>query len=213
MRFSVLRQNLVRIPEIYDFLSRAQKIWDQIPNVKPISFDNLLYRSDEFFESQPEVFDLLTDLVQLGMITRLSNKTVKVNYKYFVSSAKNSKADLVYLGKLSLKDLILQSPVVKNYSLIPQKIRLIGQSNKQESFRIFRKSDCGLKLLEINTNIEEILQNHLHEATLINLSIGHSNKIQKATDDTSIELQDFLQADGQLQWFKDSMLEIQTVSN
>lgn len=179
MRSSSVRQNLVRIPEIYDYLSKAQKTWDSIQGVKSLSFHNVFYRGDEFFESHKEIFDLLTDIVQLGMVHRLENKGIK--FKYVLSSLDNTKADLVYLNKIRFEDMILSSPAVKaNSTNVQNKIRLIGLTpNKSNQYRIFRKSDCGLKLLEISSDLDLLLESHLESTVIYNLSFGHSVQIEQ----------------------------------
>ncbi len=206
MKSSLIRQNLVRIPEIYDYLSKAQKVWDRLQGVKSLSFHNAFYRSEEFFESHKEVFDLLTDIVQLGMLCRLEAKGLK--FKYVVSSLDNTKADLVYLKKLSFEEMVVKSSAVKAYSQETQnKIRLIGLApSKSNQYRIFRKSDCGLKLLEISTDINQIVESHLENADIYNLSLGHSTQIQTLVDQNSFPIFDFAQTDGQMPEFTESLI-------
>lgn len=206
MRSSAIRQNLVRIPEIYDSLSKAQKVWDQIPHAKPLSFHNVFYRNDDFFETHKEVFDLLTDIVQLGMLQRL--KTKNINFKYVISSLDNSKADLVYLNKISFDEMVTSSPAAKTYSTMSLKIRLIGLAPlKTNQYRIFRRSDCGLKLLEISSNILDLVDSHLEQAEICNLSLGHSDQISPLADKPELRLKDFLQTDEQLSWINELVVQ------
>lgn len=206
MKSSVIRQNLVRIPEIYDYLSKAQKLWDSLEGVKSLSFHNVFYRGDDFFESHKEVFDLLTDIVQLGMICRLENRGFK--FKYVLSSLENTKADLVYLKKISFEDMLLQSPAVKAYSSqVQNKIRLIGLApSKSNQYRIFRKSDCGLKLLEISSDLEDLVESHLETAQIYNLSLGHCEPITRWIHEKNMcRVFDFAQTDGQMTVFNECL--------
>lgn len=199
-----LRQNLVRIPEIYESLSKAQKVWDELPSVKPLSFHNVLYRNEEFFETHKEIFDLVGDLVQLGLIERLKNRGLQ--FKYILSSVENCRADLVHLKKLSLKELVSTSMAAKCYTLMPPKIRLIGlNQNWSCQYRLFRKSDCGLKLLEINKSYQDLLQNHLDQAEVHPLCLELKALPPQQKKLPGFEFKDFIQADGQLAWLRQSL--------
>lgn len=156
MNFAHLRQCLVRIPEVTEVLTSAQRYWDDLRGVKSLDLNNSFYNSDEFFMIHPEYKNLLTDLVQYALYLRLLNQKIKVEYVF--SNVNASRAHLLVLDLQSLKEFIFKHPAVRSFNIEPKAVRSLHAVHGEPKYSLFRLTSCGIKNIKTSSQATELFQ-------------------------------------------------------
>lgn len=181
MDFSHLRQSLIRIPEVAEVLSAAQKHWDTLRGVKSLDLNNSFYNSDDFFKIHPEYKNFLTDLVQFALFQRLKNQGFNIEYVF--SNINFSRSHFLVLNLQNLKEFVFKHPAVKSFNTEPKVIRALHAVHSASKYSLYRLSSCGIKNLKTSSEVSEVFNEIDFIQTphsVLNLGLGQNFKFMQS---------------------------------
>lgn len=181
MDFSYLRQSLIRIPEVAEVLTAAQKHWDTLRGVKSLDLNNSFYNPDEFFRIHPEYKNFLTELVQYALFQRLRNQGFNIEYVF--ANVNSSRAHLLVLKLQTLKEFVFKHPAVRSFNKEPKVLRLLHAVHTEPKYALYRFTSCGLKNIKTSENTEEVFEEIealSDDLQVLNMGLGQNIKFLKS---------------------------------
>ena len=205
--FFELRINTIRIPEVLSTLKASQDIWDTyVKSNEDFNIINFVSSSDEEFNGNLRLKRLMTALVQVGLYRRLSKKNFDFNF--FIGDTQCDSALNCALGRISLRDLILESPCVSNIGFNFSTKFKVGtlSGHELEKFSVVESNSSGLQVLEIKNQSIANLVTHLindHKVgRIVNLGPGTVLPlIKRDFQHEEVQFAEAIDLDPMLSWF------------
>lgn len=206
LNFMSIRNNVIRIPEVYNQIQKAQKISDELGSnsyFNGIDFSLSFLQDDHLFKSNLKLKNVLMTLVQIGLYERHIKKHGKPSY--IVGDVVGETTVNVLAAQKNFKSLFIIDENPGELKLVSEEPILSGATMGLN--QIFSMEEDEAKaIFETKQSIEFLVQ-HLFEEKgvklFVNIGPGLTSESKSETDLSAFDLQlcESIDIDPMLNWF------------